>query len=71
MPTTNKVRVNGHYETTRTPWATDYVWVPGEEEVEERLRIRRGPRGVEPINRGENSCVLQSSFRSCCSAPAR
>lgn len=34
---TTKARVGGHYEATRTPWATDYVWVPGEEEVEERL----------------------------------
>ena len=30
----NKVHVNGHYEVTQTPWATDYVWVLGEEEVE-------------------------------------
>ena len=29
--------VEGHYEATKTPWATDYVWVPGEEEVEGRL----------------------------------
>ncbi len=26
--------VEGHYEATKTPWATDYVWVPGEEAVE-------------------------------------
>jgi hypothetical protein len=32
----NKVRVDGHYEATRTPWATDYVWVPSEEVVNER-----------------------------------
>jgi hypothetical protein len=32
-----KEHVNGHYEVTKTPWATDYVWVPGEEEVEGRL----------------------------------
>ena len=32
-----KAHVNGHYEATKTLWATDYVWVPGEEEVEERL----------------------------------
>jgi hypothetical protein len=34
---TTKGHVNGHYEVTQTPWATDYVWVPGEEEVEGRL----------------------------------
>jgi hypothetical protein len=34
---TTKEHVNGHYEVTKTPWATDYVWVPGEEEVEVRL----------------------------------
>ena len=33
----NKTRVDGHYEATKTPWATGYVWVPGEEEVEGRL----------------------------------
>jgi hypothetical protein len=33
----NKVRVDGHYEATRTPWATDYVWVPEDEEVGGRL----------------------------------
>jgi hypothetical protein len=32
-----KEHVGGHYEATKTPWATDYVWVPGVEEVEERL----------------------------------
>jgi hypothetical protein len=32
-----KEHVSGHYEATETPWATDYVWVLGEEEVEERL----------------------------------
>ena len=32
-----KEHVSGHYEVTRTPWATDYVWVVGEEEVEGRL----------------------------------
>jgi hypothetical protein len=36
MPAT-KEYVNGHYTATDTPWATDYVWVPGEEEVEGRL----------------------------------
>jgi len=25
-----KEHVNGHYTVTNTPWATDYVWVPGE-----------------------------------------
>src|SRR5215203_2892570 len=34
---TTKEHVNGHYKVTKTPWATDYVWVPGEEEVERRL----------------------------------
>jgi hypothetical protein len=32
-----KVRIQGHYEVTKTPFATDYVWVEGEEEVETRL----------------------------------
>jgi hypothetical protein len=32
-----KEHVNGHYTVTNTPWATDYVWVPGEEEVEAPL----------------------------------
>jgi hypothetical protein len=32
-----KERIQGHYEVTKTPFATDYVWVEGEEEVEERL----------------------------------
>ena len=35
--TTAKEHVDGHYDVTETPWATDYVWVPGEEEVEGRL----------------------------------
>ena len=35
--TSAKERVCGHYEVTQTPWATDYVWVPGDEEVERRL----------------------------------
>jgi len=34
---TTKEHVNGHYEATETPWATDYVWVPGDEEVDKRL----------------------------------
>jgi hypothetical protein len=34
---TTKEHVNGHYEVTHTPWATDYLWMPGEEEVEGRL----------------------------------
>ena len=34
---TTKEHLNGHYEVTQTPWATDYVWVPGEEGVEGRL----------------------------------
>jgi hypothetical protein len=33
----SKEHVNGHYEVTQTPWATDYVRVPAEEEVEGRL----------------------------------
>ena len=32
-----KEYANGHYTATNTRWATDYVWVPGEEEVEGRL----------------------------------
>ena len=32
-----KVRTPGHYELMEMPSATDYVWVAGEEEVEERL----------------------------------
>lgn len=32
-----KEHVNGHYEVTETPWATDYVWVPGSEEVERHI----------------------------------
>jgi hypothetical protein len=32
-----KVRTLGHYEVLKVPWATDYVWMPAEEEVEERL----------------------------------
>lgn len=35
--TTAKEHVNGHYDATETPWATDYVWVPGAEEVERRF----------------------------------
>jgi hypothetical protein len=34
---TTKARTPGHYEVQKAPWATDYVWVPTEEEVEERL----------------------------------
>ena len=34
---TTKEHVNGHYKVTKTPWATDYVWVPEDEEVEGRL----------------------------------
>jgi hypothetical protein len=32
-----KERIQGHYEVTKTPFATDYVWVVGEGEVERRL----------------------------------
>jgi hypothetical protein len=32
-----KERVEGHYEVTKTPWATDYMWVPQEEVVERHL----------------------------------
>jgi hypothetical protein len=32
-----KERTHGHYEVRQMPFATDYVWVEGEEEVEERL----------------------------------
>jgi hypothetical protein len=32
-----KEHVSGHYTATKTSWATDYVWVPGAEEVERRL----------------------------------
>ena len=32
-----KEYANGHYTAINTPWATDYVWVPGEEKVEGRL----------------------------------
>jgi hypothetical protein len=32
-----KRQTNGHYKVTKAPLATDYVWVEGEEEVEERL----------------------------------
>ena len=29
--------VEGHYEAATTPWATEYVWVPGGEQVEGRF----------------------------------
>jgi hypothetical protein len=32
-----KERIRGHYEVRETPFATDYVWVEGEEEVERRF----------------------------------
>jgi hypothetical protein len=32
-----KQRTQGHYEVRETPFATDYVWVQGEGEVERRL----------------------------------
>ena len=32
-----KERVKGHYEVRKSVFATDYVWVPTEEEVERRL----------------------------------
>ena len=31
-----KEYANGHYTAINTPWATDYVWVPSEEVVNER-----------------------------------
>ena len=31
---TTKVHVDGHYDVSKSPWASDYVWVPGGEEVE-------------------------------------
>lgn len=31
----NKVRLDGHYEVERLGVGTDYVWIPGEEFVEE------------------------------------
>jgi len=34
---TPKEHVDGYYKVTETPWATDYVWVPAEQEVEGRL----------------------------------
>jgi hypothetical protein len=35
--TTPKEHVGGHYEVTEMPWATDYVWVSGDEVVERHL----------------------------------
>jgi hypothetical protein len=32
-----KERIQGHYEVTKTSFATDYVWVEGEGEVERSL----------------------------------
>jgi hypothetical protein len=32
-----KEMAQGHYEVTKTPFATDYVWVEGEEKVEKWL----------------------------------
>jgi hypothetical protein len=34
---TQKEHVGGHYEVSKMPFATDYVWVSGEVEVERRL----------------------------------
>jgi hypothetical protein len=34
---TTQVRTPGHYEVQKMAWATDYVWMPAEEEVEERF----------------------------------
>jgi hypothetical protein len=34
---TTKKRIQGHYEVTKTPFATDYVWVEGEIEVERKV----------------------------------
>lgn len=34
---TPKEHINGHYNLTETPWAIDYVWVPGGEDLEVRL----------------------------------
>ena len=36
MITTNE-RIEGYYEVRKTPFASDYVWVEGEEVVEGRL----------------------------------
>ena len=32
-----KERIEGHYEVKESPFATEYVWVPQEEEVERRF----------------------------------
>ena len=32
-----RATVPGRYEVQKVPWATDYVWMPAETEVEERL----------------------------------
>jgi hypothetical protein len=32
-----KERIQGHYVVTKSSFATDYVWVEGEEEMERRL----------------------------------
>jgi hypothetical protein len=32
-----KRHIEGHYEVHRVPYGTEYVWVPAEEEVDERL----------------------------------
>lgn len=36
MTTVTTERVKGHYEVVETLYGKDYVWVPGEEEVERR-----------------------------------
>jgi hypothetical protein len=36
---TTKERAKGHYEVRKSAFATDYVWVPGEEELERRLDV--------------------------------
>lgn len=33
-----KERTGGHYEIVKIPYGTGYVWIQGEEKIDERLR---------------------------------
>ncbi|HEX2728243.1 MAG TPA: hypothetical protein VHM16_00725 [Rubrobacteraceae bacterium] len=39
--TVTKERTRGHYEVLETPYAKDYVWVPGAEDIEADERLLR------------------------------
>jgi len=51
---TPKEHVDGYYKVTETPWATDYVWVPAEQEVEGASLTKFSIPGRRPTPSGSS-----------------